>query len=109
MENLPIMTIKRGDIVWVALDPIKGREQQETRPCIVVSANELNAFSRMLVGVPRISRPFPYPRAIPISSTPKKSYALIEQMQSTDASVGVIRVEGRVSVQELDSLCSLIG
>ena len=102
------MTIKRGDIVWVGLDPTKGREQQKTRPCVVVSPDELNAFGRMILVVPCTSRPFPYPRAVEITSTPKKSYALIEQLRSIDAQIRVVRVEGQVNEEEMKALSELL-
>jgi len=102
------MKINKGDIVWVGLDPTKGREQQKTRPCIVVSPDELNQFGRMIVVVPCTSKPFPYPRAVEISSTPKKSFALIERMRSIDAQARVVRIEGKVSDQELKALSGLL-
>jgi mRNA interferase MazF len=90
------------------LDPTKGREQPKARPCIVVSPDELNPFGRMIVVVPCTSKPFPFPRAVEISSTPKKSYALIEQMRSIDAQVRVVRVEGKITDPELSALSDLL-
>ncbi len=102
------MKIRKGDIVWVGLDPTTGRKQQKTRPCIVVSPDELNQFRQMIVVVPCTSKRFPFPRAIEINSTPKTSFALIEQLRSIDAQIRVIKTEGRISQSELDELNALL-
>ncbi len=41
--------VKRGEIWLVALDPVVGGEIQKTRPCLVVSPDELNAHRRLVL------------------------------------------------------------
>ena len=43
---------KRFDVYWVNLDPTIGKEIKKTRPCIVVSPDELNEFLDTVVVVP---------------------------------------------------------
>lgn len=46
--------VRRGEVWWVRLDPTVGPEMQKTRPCLVVSPDELNRH-RMCVIVPLTS------------------------------------------------------
>jgi mRNA interferase MazF len=41
--------VRRGDVFLVSLDPARGGEIQKTRPCVVVSPDELNAYLRTFI------------------------------------------------------------
>ncbi|CAG8507495.1 8228_t:CDS:2, partial [Cetraspora pellucida] len=47
--------IKRGDIYKVALDPTVGREIKKTRRCVVISNNQQNLYSPLLIVIPTTS------------------------------------------------------
>lgn len=63
----------RGDVIWVALDPVAGREQAGRRPVLVVSPVAYNARTGRAVCLPITSRergfPFdaPLPEGLPVS------------------------------------------
>ena len=44
--------IERGGVYWVRLDPVQGSEMAKTRPCVVVSSNEVNKKRRTVVIIP---------------------------------------------------------
>ena len=44
--------VRRGDVFLVSLDPARGGEIQKTRPCVVVSPDELNAYLRTFIVAP---------------------------------------------------------
>ena len=44
--------IKQYDIFWVNLDPIEGSEMAKTRPCVVISPNEMNDYLKTVTIVP---------------------------------------------------------
>ena len=44
--------IERGDIYWVELDPIRGAEIAKTRPCVVLSASEINLHRKTVIALP---------------------------------------------------------
>ena len=72
---LPILTRKsgrgdagggaRGDVFLVSLDPVQGGEIQKTRPCVVVSPDELNAHLRAFIVAPLTTGGHPYPFRVP--------------------------------------------
>ena len=42
--------VKRGEVYWVNLDPTKGSEIKKTRPCLIISTNDMNkALPRVLI------------------------------------------------------------
>jgi mRNA interferase MazF len=45
--------IRRGDVFLINLDPTRGEEIQKTRPCVIVSPDELNANLRTFIVAPQ--------------------------------------------------------
>ena len=46
------LNLKRGEIYWVDLDPVRGSEIRKTRPCLIISNNEQNEISRRVMVIP---------------------------------------------------------
>lgn len=103
------MTLGRGTVVLLDLDPTVGREQRGVRPCIVVSDPDVVADQRFpLVGiVPVTGTPGHgalYPSLGPgKSGLTKVSYALVDHLRSIDKR-RVRRVFGQVSAAELETI-----
>ena len=57
--------LRRGDVFLVNLDPTRGGEIQKTRPCVVVSPDELNDHSRTFILAPLTTGSHHYPFRIP--------------------------------------------
>jgi mRNA interferase MazF len=51
----------RGDVFLISLDPTRGDEIQRTRPCVIVSPDELNANLRTFIVAPLTTGAHPYP------------------------------------------------
>jgi mRNA interferase MazF len=100
------VTIDRGTVVLVALDPTVGQEQRGVRPCIAVSDPAVNADQRfpLIAVVPLTGTPGEgslYPELSPgKSGLTKTSYALIDHLRSIDKR-RIRRVFGRVTKDEL--------
>ena len=77
---------RRGDVFWVELDPVRGAEMTKTRPCIVLSANEVNQRRRTVVIVPLTStaEQARFPLLIEAPSTGKGSKVRTEQIRVVD-------------------------
>ena len=80
--------IQRGQVYWVALDPVRGSEISKTRPCVVLSANEINRRRNTVVIVPLTSTPEPvyFPLVINVPSAGVGSKARSEQIRNVDKS-----------------------
>jgi hypothetical protein len=57
--------IRRGDVFLVSLDPTRGGEIRKTRPCVVVSPDELNAHLQTFIVAPLTTGSHPYPFRVP--------------------------------------------
>jgi mRNA interferase MazF len=74
----------RGSIVWVDLDPTRGREQHGTRPALVVSSTGyLSSVRGLVIVLPVTSVDRGWPHHVPIATDgpglPKRSFAMTEQ------------------------------
>ena len=63
---------KRGDIYWVDLDPTKGTEIQKTRPGLIVSNDEANEFSSIVMVAPitsNVKKIYPFQVLVNLKAT----------------------------------------
>lgn len=73
---------KRFDVYWVNLDSTIGKEIKKTRPCIVVSPDELNEFLDTVVVVPITSVWRDWPFRISMHIGNEASYAAVDQVRT---------------------------
>lgn len=78
------MEIKQYEIVLVNLDPTIGSELQKTRPCIVISPNEMNKYLSIVVIAPLTSSSKPYPTRVQISQSKTKGWVVLDQIRTVD-------------------------
>ena len=63
--------MKKGEIVVVGLDPTVGAEMNKTRPCLIVSPDEMNDVLKTVVVVPVTSKKRELPTRVLIQATPQ--------------------------------------
>ncbi len=98
--------IKRFDVWLVDIDPTKGCEIDKTRPCIVVSSNEMSALSTVLLA-PMTTKGFEYPCRITCKFKGKKGLILLDQIRAVDKS-RLIKKIGIISNKTQLELCSCL-
>jgi mRNA interferase MazF len=96
MEMVASTEIRRGDVVLVNLDPTKGQEIQETRPCVVVSPNELNVHLRTYIVAPMRTGGHSYPFRIACRFKGKSGHIVLDQIRTVDRN-RFVRPLGRIS------------
>lgn len=70
--------------VWlVQLDPTQGAEIKKTRPCVILSPDEMAALRTVLVA-PMTSQGFAYPTRIPCTFQNKTGFILLDQLRAMD-------------------------
>jgi mRNA interferase MazF len=100
------MDIRQYDIVLVNLDPTVGSEIKKTRPCLVISPNEMNKFLRTIIVAPMTTSPKTYPTRVKIVHNKKEGTAAIDQIRSIDKS-RIIKVLGKISKKEIEN-CKIV-
>lgn len=76
--------VGRGEIWLAALDPTVGSEIQKTRPCLIVSPDDLNRHLRTLVVLPMTTGSRPASFRIPIAFKGKSGLLLTDQIRTLD-------------------------
>ncbi|MBW1671920.1 MAG: type II toxin-antitoxin system PemK/MazF family toxin [Deltaproteobacteria bacterium] len=77
--------IQRFDIWSVQLDPTQGSEIKKTRPCVVISPDEMTSLKTAIVA-PMTSKGFNFPTRIQYTFQGKKGLILLDQMRAVDKS-----------------------
>lgn len=80
------MVVRRFDVYLVNLDPTVGSEIQKTRPCLVVSPDEMNRFIRTVIVAPMTTRGRDYPTRVSCSFEGKDGQIVLDQMRTVDKS-----------------------
>lgn len=78
------MEINQYDIVLVNLDPTMGSEMKKTRPCVVLSPNEMNKYLQTIVIAPMTSSSKPYPTRVEIKHKMSKGWIALDQIRTID-------------------------
>jgi len=97
----------RGDVYLVSLDPTKGREIKKTRPCVVVSPDELNANLSTFLVAPMTTGGHPYPFRIPCRFQRKDGFIVLDQLRTVDRH-RLVRRLGKVHGSTLGKVLSIL-
>lgn len=78
------MEIRQYQIVLVNLDPTIGSEMKKTRPCVVISPNEMNKYLQTIVVAPMTSHSKPYPTRAEVKHNKTKGWVVLDQIRTID-------------------------
>ena len=94
------MELKQYQIVLVNLDPTIGSEMEKTRPCVIISPNEMNKFLQTLNIAPITSTSKAYPTRIEIKGKETKGWVVIDQIRTVDKR-RITKNFGKISEKEI--------
>lgn len=80
------MVIHQYDIYRINLDPTIGFEIKKSRPCIVISPNEMNQFIGTVMIAPMTTRSRTYPTRVELTYQGKKGSIVLDQIRTVDKS-----------------------
>ena len=101
-----MVMVKRFDVWLVDLNPTKGREINKTRPCVVISPNEMSALSTVLMA-PMTTKGFGFPCRIKCRFKGKNGLILLDQIRAVDKS-RLVKKLGTISAKTELELCSCL-
>ena len=78
------MELMQYQIVLVNLEPTIGSEMKKTRPCIIISPNELNKYLQTIVIAPMTSNSKSYPTRVEIKHNKTKGWVVLDQIRTID-------------------------
>jgi len=94
------MEVKQYQIVLVNLDPTLGIEIQKTRPCVIVSPNEINDNLRTVVIAPMTFASRKYPTRVKVKHNNQEGWVVIDQIRIIDK-IRVVKKFGSLSEKEI--------
>ncbi len=80
------MVIDRFDVYLVRLDPVTGHEIRKTRPCAVVSPDEMNRHIGTVIIAPMTTKGRGYPTRVPVQFRGKSGQVVLDQIRTVDKS-----------------------
>ena len=78
-------SVSRGDVYLVQLDPVRGSEIRKTRPCLVVSPDDLNHHLRTVIVAPMTTAGHAYPWRIACTFRSQQGFVALDQLRTVDA------------------------
>ena len=97
------MEVKRFDVYLINLDPTFGHEIKKTRPCLIISPDEMNRFISTVIVAPMTTKGRNYPTRISCTFKGKKGQVILDQIRTVDKKrlvkkIGAISKQAQVSV-----------
>jgi mRNA interferase MazF len=77
--------MQRFEIYLVQLDPTQGSEIKKTRPCVIISPDEMNVLQTVLIA-PMTTKGFAFPTRIHLTFQGKKGQIVLDQIRAIDKS-----------------------
>ena len=102
------MPIRRGEIRWAELDPVRGREQAGPRPVLILSQDVFNERSGTVIAVALTSQPqragFPLTLPLAAAALPRRSWVKISQVRTLAAE----RIGERIAEASVEEMVRVI-
>jgi mRNA interferase MazF len=99
--------VRRGEVYLIDLDPTRGSEIQKTRPCVVVSPDELNAHLRTVIVAPLTTGGKAYPFRVACRFANKSGHIATDQLRTVDRE-RLVRRLGQLSAPTLGQLLGVL-
>ncbi len=94
------MELNQYEIVLVNLDPTIGSEMKKTRPCVIISPNEMNKYLQTIVIAPMTSSSKHYPTRVEVKHNKTKGWVVVDQIRTIDRK-RIIKILGKLTENEI--------
>jgi len=101
------MEISQYHIYLVNLDPTVGHEIQKTRPCLVISPDEMNQNIQTVIIAPMTTKSHKYPTRIPVTIQNKRGWIVLDQIRTID-NKRIIKKIGKINTETIKEVKSVI-
>lgn len=92
------MVVRRFDVYPIDLDPTVGGEMRKTRPCAIVSPDEMNLHIATVIVAPMTTEGRPYPTRLPVRFEGQAGWIVLDQLRTVDKT-RLIRKLGRIGAR----------
>jgi mRNA interferase MazF len=101
------MEVKRFDVFLVNLDPTIGQEIKKSRPCLVISPDEMNKYISTVIVAPMTTKGRNYPTRVSCLFQGKEGHIVLDQIRTVDKSRLAKRL-GKIDVETQSMVFSVL-
>ena len=102
------MVVSRFDVHLVRLDPTEGREIRKTRPCLVISPDEMNRQSGTVIVAPMSTKSRDYPTRVALEFRGKAGRIVLDQIRAVDRN-RLVKNIGRIETATAEKVLVVLG
>lgn len=101
------LVVSRFDVFLVNLDPTQGHEIKKTRPCLIISPDEMNRFIGTAIIAPMTTKGHDYPSRVPLTFQRRKGQIVLDQIRTVDKSRLIKRL-GRIDKETAQKVSDVL-
>ena len=101
------MEVKRFEVYLVNLDPTVGHEIKKSRPCLVISPDELNRYISTVIVAPMTTKGRSYPTRVPCTFQGKEGQVVMDQIRTVDK-IRLVKRLGKIDSQTQADVFSVL-
>lgn len=101
------MRVNRFEVYLINLDPTQGSEIKKTRPCLVISPNEMNHFITTVIVAPMTTKGRDYPTRVACEFQEKRGQIVLDQIRTVDKS-RLIRKLGKIDKNSQSEVLAIL-
>jgi mRNA interferase MazF len=101
------MEISQYNVYLINLDPTVGHEIKKTRPCLVISPDEMNENIQTVIIAPMTTKSHKYPTRIPVTVQSKKGWIVLDQIRTID-NKRIIKKIGKINTETIKDVKNVI-
>ncbi|MDB9473070.1 type II toxin-antitoxin system PemK/MazF family toxin [Dolichospermum circinale CS-537/03] len=101
------MVVNRFDVFLVNLDPTIGSEIKKTRPCLIISPNEINHHISTVIVAPMTTKGQPYPTRVTCQFQGKEGQIVLDQIRTIDK-IRLVKLLGQITTEEQKAVLDIL-
>jgi len=101
------LVINQYEVYLIDLDPTKGHELQKTRPCLIISPNEMNHHISTVIVAPMTTKSHPFPTRVEVKFSEKKGWIILDQIRTIDK-IRLIKRMGKIEKKTINQVKNII-
>jgi len=101
------MVVEQYDVFLVNLDPTLGHEIKKTRPCLIISPDEMNAHISTIIIAPMTTVSRQYPTRVKTTFKKKSGFIVLDQIRTVDKA-RLVKKLGKINIEAIRSVKSII-
>ncbi|MFH1759727.1 MAG: type II toxin-antitoxin system PemK/MazF family toxin [bacterium] len=97
------MEVKQYQVYLINFDPTIGYEIKKSRPCVIISPDQMNKYISTIIIAPMTTKSHKYPTRIPIEFQNKNGFVILDQIRTIDKK-RVVKKLGQIQKETIDKI-----